>query len=68
MPGAFFNGIFLMALALSIFLQAIERFIHVEPIEFPFMVLIIGASGLTLNIVSALVVHGEVAYHCDDFA
>lgn len=28
--GAFFNGVFLLALGVSIFLQAIERFVHVE--------------------------------------
>jgi hypothetical protein len=57
--GAFFNGVFLLALALSIFLQSIERFIHIEPVESPIMVLIIGAVGLILNIISAIVVHGE---------
>jgi len=57
--GAFFNGVFLLALALSIFLQSIERFVHVEPIESPVMVLIVGVVGLTLNIISAIIVHGE---------
>ena len=28
--GAFFNGVFLLALAVSIFLQAVERFIHIQ--------------------------------------
>lgn len=55
--GAFFNGVFLLALALSIFLQSIERFLHVEAIEEPFLVLIIGCVGLTLNIISAFVIH-----------
>jgi zinc transporter 1 len=44
---------------LSIFLQSIERFVHIEVIEEPFLVLIVGCVGLSLNIVSALVVHGE---------
>jgi len=56
--GAFFNGVFLLALALSIFLQSLERFVHVERIEKPFSVLVIGCIGLTLNIISALVIHG----------
>jgi len=56
--GAFFNGVFLLALALSVFLQSIERFVHIERIEDPFLVLVIGCVGLTLNIISALVVHG----------
>lgn len=56
--GAFFNGVFLLALAISIFLQSIERFVHLEEIEEPFLVLIIGCVGLGLNVISALVVHG----------
>ncbi|KAF8075090.1 CDF-like metal transporter [Lyophyllum atratum] len=55
--GAFFNGVFLLALALSIFLQSLERFINIQPIEAPFQVLIIGCVGLFLNIISAIVVH-----------
>ncbi|RDB23514.1 Zinc/cadmium resistance protein [Hypsizygus marmoreus] len=55
--GAFFNGVFLLALALSIFLQSIERFVNLEPIKNPVQILIIGCVGLFLNIVSALVVH-----------
>ncbi|KAK7025226.1 cation efflux protein [Favolaschia claudopus] len=55
--GAFFNGVFLLALALSIFLQSIERFINIEPVNDPEQVLIIGAIGLTLNILSVLIVH-----------
>ncbi|KAJ7917491.1 CDF zinc transporter [Mycena leptocephala] len=55
--GAFFNGVFLLALALSIFLQSLERFINIEPVNTPEQVMIIGAVGLCLNIVSVLVVH-----------
>uniref|UniRef100_A0A8H7XT73 Uncharacterized protein n=1 Tax=Psilocybe cubensis TaxID=181762 RepID=A0A8H7XT73_PSICU len=55
--GAFFNGVFLLALALSICLQSIERFVHVETVESPKLVLIIGCIGLALNIFSAIVVH-----------
>nr|GAT45752.1 predicted protein [Mycena chlorophos] len=55
--GAFFNGVFLLALALSIFLQSIERFIHIEQVDGPVQVMLIGAVGLFLNIVSVLVVH-----------
>jgi len=56
--GAFFNGVFLLGLALSIFLQSIERFLNVEVVDSPKLVLIIGAIGLALNIISALFVHG----------
>lgn len=56
--GAFFNGVFLLALALSILLQSIERFVHVEEVQSPKLVLITGGVGLALNILSAIVVHG----------
>ncbi|WWC69824.1 uncharacterized protein I206_103767 [Kwoniella pini CBS 10737] len=55
--GAFFNASFLIALALSIFLQSIERFINVEDVDHPLWVMIVGCCGLALNIVSILVVH-----------
>lgn len=65
--GAFFNGVFLLALALSICLQSIERFVHVEVVDSPKLVLIIGCIGLALNIFSVIVVHGELdpRHFCD---
>ncbi|KAF2793975.1 cation efflux system protein czcD [Melanomma pulvis-pyrius CBS 109.77] len=55
--GAFFNGAFLLALGLSIALQSIERFISIQRVENPKIVLIVGCVGLTLNIISALFLH-----------
>ncbi|KAK3688514.1 cation efflux family protein [Podospora appendiculata] len=55
--GAFFNGVFLLALGISIFLQSIERFIYLTPVENPKLVLIMGCVGLTLNIISAIFLH-----------
>ncbi|KAI1189983.1 cation efflux protein [Nemania serpens] len=55
--GAFFNGVFLLALGLSIFLQSIERFISIQRIESPKLVLIIGSVGLALNLLSATLLH-----------
>ncbi|KAI1395365.1 cation efflux protein [Hypoxylon fuscum] len=55
--GAFFNGVFLLALGISIFLQSIERFIKIDRIENPKLVLIMGCIGLTLNIISATLLH-----------
>lgn len=57
MLGAFFNGVFLLALGISIFLQSIERFITLERIEEPKLVLIMGCVGLTVNTISALFLH-----------
>lgn len=55
--GAFFNGVFLLALGVSIFLQSIERFISIQRVENPNLVLIMGCVGLTLNIISATILH-----------
>ncbi|KAM0749010.1 cation efflux protein [Meredithblackwellia eburnea MCA 4105] len=55
--GAFFNAVFLLGLALSIFLQSIERFIHVEGVDRPMLVVIIGCIGLALNLISGFVLH-----------
>jgi zinc transporter 1 len=55
--GAFFNGAFLLALGLSIALQSIERFIAIEHVDNPKLVLIVGCVGLFLNIISALFLH-----------
>ncbi|PSR78539.1 cation efflux family protein [Coniella lustricola] len=57
--GAFFNGVFLLALGISILLQSIERFYKVEAINNPELVMIIGCVGLTLNVLSATVLHDE---------
>ncbi|KAH8912473.1 cation efflux protein [Coniochaeta sp. PMI_546] len=57
MLGAFFNGVFLLALGISIFLQSLERFITLERIEEPKLVLIMGCVGLTVNTISALFLH-----------
>ncbi|THU96526.1 cation efflux protein [Dendrothele bispora CBS 962.96] len=54
--GAFFNGVFLLALGLSIALQSLERFVNLQEIDNPMLVMIIGCIGLVLNATSALVV------------
>ena len=63
--GAFFNGVFLLALALSIFLQSVERFINLEFVKDPFSVLIVGCVGLALNMLSATIVHGRLHLRSD---
>ena len=55
--GAFFNGVFLIALALSILFQSIEHFITVEDIDQPLLVI------RWLDILSAGVAHGESHYY-----
>ncbi|KAK6819349.1 cation diffusion facilitator family metal ion transporter [Apiospora arundinis] len=61
--GAFFNGVFLLALGVSIFLQSIERFISLTHIENPELMLIMGCVGLTLNILSAVLLHEHHGHH-----
>ncbi|AEO66805.1 uncharacterized protein THITE_2144300 [Thermothielavioides terrestris NRRL 8126] len=62
--GAFFNGSFLLALGISIFLQSIERFIAVKEIDNVKMVLITGCVGLGLNIITAAFLHDHDQSEC----
>ncbi|KAI9840561.1 MAG: hypothetical protein M1837_001541 [Sclerophora amabilis] len=48
--GALVNGVFLVALCLSIFLEAIQRFVEPQTVSNPKLVLIIGCLGLLSNI------------------
>ncbi|OJJ46393.1 hypothetical protein ASPZODRAFT_96615 [Penicilliopsis zonata CBS 506.65] len=56
--GAFFNGVLLLTLGISIFLQSIERFISLQRVEDPKLMFILGCVGLGLNIISVLFLHG----------
>ncbi|KAF2179413.1 cation efflux system protein czcD [Zopfia rhizophila CBS 207.26] len=64
--GAFFNGAFLLALGLSIGLQSIERFISIERVENPKLILIVGCVGLFLNLISAAFLHEHDHGHGHD--
>ncbi|CAK7211842.1 hypothetical protein SCUCBS95973_001261 [Sporothrix curviconia] len=55
--GAFFNGVFLLALGVSVFLQSIERFISLQKVENPKLVLIMGCVGFALNVLTASFLH-----------
>ncbi|CAI7658321.1 unnamed protein product [Penicillium glandicola] len=55
--GAFFNGVLLFGLGISIFLQSIERFIALQRVHNPKLMFIIGCVGLGLNIISAVFLH-----------
>ncbi|PON22466.1 hypothetical protein TGAM01_v208747 [Trichoderma gamsii] len=58
--GAFFNGVFLLALGVSILVQAIERFVNVTVVDQPKIVLIIGSVGLGLNLLVLSFLHGKL--------
>ena len=49
--GALVNGVFLVALCLSIFLEAIQRFVEPQEVSQPKLVLIVGSLGLESKIV-----------------
>jgi zinc transporter 1 len=57
--GAFFNGAFLLALGVSIFLQSIERFVSIKKVDDAKLILIMGCVGLGLNIITAAFLHGQ---------
>ncbi|KAA8645030.1 cation diffusion facilitator family transporter [Aspergillus tanneri] len=57
--GAFFNGVLLFGLGISIFLQSLERFITLEHVQQPKLVMIVGCVGFGLNIFSVLFLHGN---------
>ncbi|GAB7345963.1 hypothetical protein MBLNU457_4186t2 [Dothideomycetes sp. NU457] len=57
--GAFFNGVFLIALSFSIFLQAIERFIEPDFIENPILLLIVGGVGFGINVTIPFIYDGH---------
>ncbi|KAL8382815.1 hypothetical protein RB595_006544 [Gaeumannomyces hyphopodioides] len=61
--GAFFNGVFLLALGLSILLQSIERFVSLQTIQNAQHVFIMGCVGLGLNVLCVLVLHES---HCHE--
>jgi solute carrier family 30 (zinc transporter), member 1 len=55
--GALINAVFLLALCLTIFLEAIQRFFEPQVITNPVMILVVGCAGLVSNIVGLLLFH-----------
>lgn len=61
--GAFFNAVFLIALCLSIIIDAIERLMDPPKIKNPMLILIVGSVGLASNLVGFLVLGGHGHSH-----
>lgn len=61
--GAFFNGIFLLALGVTIFFQSLERFLRASPVDDATLMLIMGCVGFALNIISAVLLHGQCSHN-----
>lgn len=61
--GALVNGVFLVALCMSIFLEAIQRFVEPQEVKNPKLVLIVGCLGLASNIVGLVLFHDHSHGH-----
>jgi zinc transporter 1 len=55
--GALVNGVFLVALCISIFLEAIQRFFEPQEVSQPKLILIVGCLGLASNIMGLFLFH-----------
>ena len=64
--GALVNGVFLIALCLSIFLEAIQRFVTPQTVSNPKLVLIVGCFGLASNILGLFLFHEHDHGHGDE--
>lgn len=66
--GAFFNAVFLIALCVSIILEALTRFVEPPEISNPKLILVVGSAGLFSNLVGFFVLggHGHGHSHGDD--
>ena len=64
--GALINGVFLIALCLSIFLEAIQRFVTPQTVSNPRLVLIVGCFGLLSNILGLFLFHEHGHSHGEE--
>ncbi|OJJ46161.1 hypothetical protein ASPZODRAFT_67401 [Penicilliopsis zonata CBS 506.65] len=61
--GALVNGVFLVALCLSIFLEAIQRLVEPQEVKNPQLVCVVGCFGLLSNIVGLVLFHDHSHGH-----
>ncbi|TMS36521.1 hypothetical protein L596_003667 [Steinernema carpocapsae] len=64
--GALVNGVFLLALCFSIFVESITRLVEPDVLHDPMKVLIVGAIGLAINVVGLAMFHGHAHSHGPD--
>ncbi|KAG5928824.1 hypothetical protein E4U42_007936 [Claviceps africana] len=64
--GAFFNAVFLIALCVSIILEALTRFVEPPEINQPQLILIVGCAGLASNLLGFVVLGGHGHSHGDE--
>ncbi|KAF9270290.1 cation efflux protein [Marasmius fiardii PR-910] len=60
---ALINGVFLLALCFSIFLEALQRFFSIPEIDNPRLVVIVGSLGLASNVVGLFLFHEHSHSH-----
>lgn len=58
--GALVNAVFLVALCFSITVEACKRFIEMEKIHDPQLLVVVGALGLLVNLIGLLLFHGKL--------
>ena len=61
--GALVNGVFLVALCVTIFLEAIQRFVEIKKVSQPKLILIVGCLGLASNILGLVLFHDHGHSH-----
>uniref|UniRef100_A0A915P5V3 Zinc transporter 1 n=1 Tax=Meloidogyne floridensis TaxID=298350 RepID=A0A915P5V3_9BILA len=60
--GALVNGVFLLALCFTIFIESIQRLLEPEPIKNPLYVLIVGVIGFLINLIGMVMFHGHIGH------
>ena len=60
--GALVNAVFLVAICFSITIEACKRFIEMEPIHEPKLLVIVGVIGLLVNVVGLVLLFGELEW------
>ena len=55
--GALINGVFLLALCVTLVVEIMKRFIDVEEVQNPELVVFVGAGGLVVNIIGLFLFH-----------
>lgn len=57
--GAMVNGVFLLALCFSIFIESLTRLLEPHRIKDPVLILIVGTVGLVINLIGMFMFHSE---------
>ncbi|KAJ2708319.1 Zinc resistance conferring protein, partial [Coemansia spiralis] len=64
--GALTNGVLLLGLCLTIYIDAIQRFIQIEEVKSPRLVVAVGCVGLAFNLLGLVLFHDHGHGHSHD--